>query len=217
MGFLGDRPAATELTDRQRETLDWVSGYIREHGMPPTVREIGDAFGIKSSSVFDVLTALERKGHLIRKSRNARSLVVAGMERAGTHFAEIPIIGRIAAGGPIEAIEDVRGSISTGADVIRGGSGYALKVAGDSMVGAGILDGDYVIVRKQETADDGDIVVALIGTDATLKKFFREKDGVRLEPANPAMTPIYVRSGEFAIQGKVVGVQRFLDSKVPRR
>jgi repressor LexA len=211
-----ERPDVIALTDRQRETLDWMKGYIREHGMPPTVREIGRAFGIKSSSVFDLLTALERKGHLIRKNRNPRSLVVAGMERPSARAADVPIVGRIAAGGPIEAIEDVRGSVTVGADAIRGGTAYALKVAGESMVEAGILDGDYVIVRKQETADDGDVVVALIGSDATLKRFFREKDGVRLEPANPGMAPIHVRSGEFTIQGKVVGVQRFLDSKVTR-
>lgn len=216
MSLREPRPAAAELTDRQRETLDWVKGYIREHGMPPTVREIGAAFGIKSSSVFDRLTALKRKGYLVRKNRNARSLLVAGMERPGARAADVPIIGRIAAGGPIEAIEDVRGSVTVGADAIRGGKAYALKVEGESMVDAGILDGDYVIVRSQETADDGNIVVALIGNDATLKKFFREKDGVRLEPANSRMTPIHVRSGEFAIQGKVVSVYRFLDSKMPR-
>lgn len=210
------RPKNTAPTHRQRETLDWVKGYIREHGMPPTVREIGDAFGIKSSSVFDLLAALERKGHLTRRNRSARSLVVPGMERSGARAAEVPIVGRIAAGGPIEAIEDVRGAIAVGADAVRGGTVYALKVAGDSMIDAGIMDGDYVIVRKQETADDGDIVVALIGSDATLKRFFREKDGVRLEPANSRMAPIHVRSGEFAIQGKVVGVQRFLESRVPR-
>ena len=179
--------------------------------MPPTVREIGNAFGIKSSSVFDLLTVLERKGHLTRKGRGARSLVVAaGDHRLRSRTVDVPIIGRIAAGGPIEAIEDVRGSITVSAHGIGGGDVYALRVAGESMVEVGILDGDYVIVRSQETADDGDIVVALIESDATLKKFFQEKDGVRLEPANAQMSPIYVRSGEFAIQGKVVGVQRFL-------
>jgi repressor LexA len=183
--------------------------------MPPTVREIGNAFGIKSSSVFDLLSALERKGHLRRRDRGARSLVVIGGEkRTETHTVEVPIIGRIAAGGPIEAIEDLRGSVAVGPDMARGDNVFALKVAGDSMVDAGILDGDYVIVRQQETANDGDIVVALIGDDATLKRFFREKDGVRLDPANPRMSPIHVRSGEFRIQGKVVGVLRILDSNL---
>jgi len=215
MGIRTPKTILPDLSTRQRETLDWVKGYIREHGMPPTVREIGHAFGIKSSSVFDLLTALERKGYLQRKNRSARSLIVVGMERPGPEAALVPIVGRIAAGGPIEAIEDVRGSVPVNRDAIRGGKAYALKVAGESMVEAGILDGDYVIVRQQETADDGDIVVALIGSDATLKRFFREKDAVRLDPANLGMVPIYVRSGEFRIQGKVVGIQRFLDSKVP--
>jgi len=209
-----EKPELAGLTARQRETLDWVMEFSRNHGMPPTVREIGHAFGIKSSSVFDLLTALERKGYLRRRNRGARSLIVTGSDRrSGIPSADVPIVGRIAAGGPIEAIEDSRGSVQVGNDAIRGGRLYALKVTGDSMVEAGILDGDYVIVRQQETADDGDIVVALIGSDATLKRFYREKDGVRLDRANSMMGPIYVRSGEFAIQGKVVGVQRFLDSR----
>ncbi len=215
MGPRTDSQRVADLTKRQRETLDWVKEFIRENGLPPTVREIGDAFGIKSSSVFDLLTVLERKGYLRRRDRGARSLIVSGIDRrSGIQTADVPIVGRIAAGGPIEAIEDVRGSLPVNRDAIRGSKAYALKVAGKSMMDAGILDGDYVIVRQQETADDGDIVVALIGSDATLKRFFREENGVRLDPANPGMAPIYVKSGEFRIQGKVVGIQRFLDSKV---
>lgn len=204
--------SATELTQRQRETLVWVKDFIQENGMPPTVREIGGAFGIKSSSVFDLLAVLERKGHLRRSKRGARSLIVHGMNQPRAEVEEVPLLGVIAAGRPIEAIEDDRGSVIVKKGVLRGRETFALRVEGDSMVDAGILNGDYVIVWKQESADNGDIVVALIGEEATLKRFYREKNGVRLEPANPALFPIHVRSGQFRILGKVIGVQRFLDS-----
>jgi len=199
------------LTPRQGEILGWVKGFIREHGMPPTVREIGGAFGIKSSSVFELLKALERKGQLRRGDLGARSLIVKGrVPRHECGCEEVRIVGRVRAGAPIEAIVDDWGTIAVKRDLLRGHAAFALKVEGNSMVDAGILDGDYVVVRKQETADDGDIVVALIENEATLKRFFRDTDRVRLEPANPAMSAILVRSGEFAIQGIVISVMRVL-------
>ena len=210
---LGANLARTNhLSPRQRETLRWVKTFIRQNGMPPTVREIGGAFDIKSSSVFDLLKALERKGCLYR-NRGARSLVIHGEKprrESGSAVAEVPVVGRIPAGQPIEAIEHQYRTLPVSKDLLRGHDAYALKVEGQSMVEVGILDGDYVIVRKQETADDGDIVVALIGDEATLKRLYRENDGVRLEPANRNMVPVRVRSGEFGIQGKVVAVQRAL-------
>lgn len=205
-------PTTVDLTRRQSETLEWVKDFIRERGMPPTVREIGAGFKIKSSSVFDLLSALERKGYLRRGDRGARSLIVKGLSVAPGEISEVPVIGSIAAGRPIEAIADDRGMVVVKKGVLRGRETFALRVEGDSMVDAGILNGDYVIVWKQESADNGDIVVALIGDEATLKRFYREKDGLRLEPANQQMFPIHVRSGEFRILGKVIGVQRFLDS-----
>jgi len=205
------RPASKEPTPRQREILAWVKAFIREHGMPPTVREIGAAFGIKSSSVFALLKALERKGYLERGDLGARSLIIKkGRKRAACHCEEVPVVGRIPAGQPIEAIEHDRGTVTVDRELVGGRGGYALQVVGDSMVEAGILDGDYVIIRRQETAEDGDIVVALIDDEATLKRFHREGDGVRLEPANGRTQPIHVRTGEFRIQGKVVGVQRHI-------
>ena len=204
-------PRTKALTPRQRETLEWIKQFIGENGMPPTVREIGDAFGIKSSSTFDLLKALERKGYLRRGELGARSLIVEN--RSSGHqsgCAEIPIVGRIPAGQPIEAIEHDCGTVAVSRDVLRGRDAYALKVEGSSMVEAGVLDGDYVIVRKQETADDGDIVVALIENEATLKRLYRESGGVRLEPANKDMASIHVTSGEFKIQGKLVGVVRIM-------
>jgi repressor LexA len=200
-----------ELSARQRQILEWVKAFIREHAMPPTVREIGRAFDIESSSVFDLLKTLERKNYLRRSDRGARSLIVEGMRtrrRLGNDIVEVAIVGRIPAGQPIEAIERDCGTIPVRRHLLRGQEAYALKVEGQSMVESGILDGDYVIVRKQDTADDGDIVVALIENEATLKRFYREANGVRLEPANSTMRSIHVQSGEFKIQGKIVGVQR---------
>lgn len=199
-------------TPRQREILDWVKVFIRDHGMPPTVREIGNAFDIKSSSVFDLLKALEQKGHLRRGERGARSLIVESHgRRHECGCEEVRVVGRVRAGAPIEAIEDDCGTIAVKRDLLRGRESFALKVEGCSMVEAGILDGDYVVVRKQETADDGDIVVALIENEATLKRFYRDANGVRLEPANQEMSAIRVRTGEFAIQGTVVSVMRVMD------
>jgi repressor LexA len=205
-------PEKEPLTSRQDEILRWVKDFIRDHGMPPTVREIGTAFEIKSSSVFDLLQALERKGHLRRGDLGARSLIVEGhADRHECGCEEVRIVGRVRAGAPIEAIENDLGTIAVKKDLLRGRSAFALKVEGNSMIEAGILDGDYVVVRKQETADDGDIVVALIENEATLKRFYRDADGVRLEPASPAMSAIRVRSGEFAIQGTVVSVMRVMN------
>jgi len=199
------------LTKRQRQILNWIKGFIDEHGMPPTVREIGAAFGIGSSSVFDHLKALERKGYLRRGDMGARSLILEGQERNEDATQHLPVIGRIAAGSPIEAVEDDLGSIPVNRKLLRGRGGFALRVEGDSMIEAGIHDGDYVIVREQQTAENGDIVVAVIDGEATLKRFYKEKDGVRLEPANGKMEPVEVRSGDFRIQGKVIGVMRLMD------
>ena len=168
------RKPLVELTPRQGEILAWLKEFIHEHAMPPTVREIGTAFGIKSSSVFDHLKALERKGYVERGELGARSLIVKGEKRRASDCVYVRVIGRIAAGGPIEALEDDAGTLHVDRDMLHGQTGYALKVVGDSMIEAGILDGDYVIVRKQETANDGDIVVALIGNEATLKRFYRD-------------------------------------------
>lgn len=203
------RPLRKELTPRQREILDWVKGFIADNGMPPTIREVATAFGFQVASARDFLNALQRKGYLERR-RGARALVVKGVSHAH-RSSGLPIVGRITAGSLVEAFEHDRGMLSSGAEMLRGHADFALEVAGDSMIDAGILDGDYVIVRRQETAEGGDIVVALAGNETTLKRFYREKDGVRLVPANSRMSPIHVRSGEFRIQGKVVGVLCLLE------
>jgi repressor LexA len=204
-------PEKEPLTPRQDEILSWVKAFIREHSMPPTVREIGTAFDIKSSSVFDLLQALERKGHLRRGDLGARSLIVKGRsQRHECACQAVRVMGRVRAGAPVEAIEDDCGTIAVKKDLLRGREAFALKVEGSSMVDAGILDGDYVVVLKQEAADDGDVVVALIDGEATLKRLRREEGRVRLDPANGTMRPIYVDSGELRLQGKVVAVHRVL-------
>jgi len=203
------RPFTNELTPRQRAVLEWIKEFIPVHGMPPTIREIGDAFGIKSSSVFHFLTTLERKGYIVRGG-GARLLEVKGLEHTPSNFREVPVLGRIAAGIPLEAIEGNDGAIHIDSRLLRGSEGYALQVTGDSMIEAGILDGDYAIIRKQTTAKDGDIVVALIDGEATLKRFYSEGNRFRLEPANSSMKPIIVDTGDFRIQGKVVEVRRIL-------
>lgn len=209
-------PEKEPLTPRQDEILSWVKGFIRDHGMPPTVREIGTAFDIKSSTVFDLLQVLERKGHLRRGDQGARSLIVKGRgQRHECACQEVRVMGRVRAGAPIEAIEDDCGTIAVKKDLLCGRTAFALKVEGDSMIDAGILDGDYVVVRKQETADDGDIVVALIENEATLKRFFRDADGVRLEPANRNMTFTRVTTDEFRILGTLVGVVRVMSPGHP--
>jgi len=200
-----------KLTARQREILDWITGFIDEHGLPPTVREIGSAFDMQSSSVFDHLQALQRKGYLRRGDLGARDLTVVGHKRSAPGYAKVRVLGRIAAGGPIDAVENDLGWIPVNKQLLRGKEGFALRVEGNSMVDAGIRSGDYVIVRKQDTAEDGDIVVALIDGEATLKRFYREGGGVRLEAANGKMSPIRVNSGDFRIQGKVVAVHRVFE------
>ena len=158
-----------------------------------------------------LLKALERKGQLRRGDLGARSLIVKGrIQRHECGCEEVRIVGRVRAGAPIEAIEDNWGTIAVKKDLLRGRAAFALKVEGSSMVGAGILDGDYVVVLKQETADDGDVVVALIDGEATLKRLHREHNRVRLDPANETMKPIYVDSGELRLQGRVVAIHRVL-------
>ena len=196
------------LTERQARILGFIRRRIAVDGRPPTVREIGARFRIRSTNgVRRHLTALEKKGYIERHARMSRGISLAAelQENAG-----LPIVGRVAAGTPITAVENLDGFLSIDTLFPSPGSLFCLRVEGDSMIDAGIWDGDYVIVRKQETAEDGDIVVALINDEATLKRYYRQADGVRLEPANGKMSPICVDSGDFRIQGKVVAVYRIM-------
>ena len=212
------------LTARQEQTLDFIRRSIEERGYPPTLREIGEYMGIRSTNgVNDHLRALERKGYLRREDMKSRALkLVAGMgtpapepaKAADDDMIEVQILGRVAAGLPLLAEENVIDTVRVDKMLVRGGREvFGLRVTGDSMIEAGIMSGDYIFVKKQSTAERGDIVVALIGDEATVKHFFPERDYVRFQPANSQMAPILVRASDFKstmLLGKVVGVYRRL-------
>jgi len=203
------------LTGRQREIYDYLSEYVRERGYPPTVREIGEAVGLASpSTVHAHLANLERAGLLKRDPTKPRALELVGRDRGrreGSKLLSLPLVGDIAAGGPLLAEENVEDYLEVPELLAAGGADFLLRVKGESMIQAGILDGDYVVVRKQQDARDGDVVVALAGEDesadeATVKRFFREDGRVRLQPENDALEPIY--ASHVQILGKVIGVFR---------
>jgi repressor LexA len=209
------------MTDRQREVLDFIRTFGERHGVPPTVREIGERFGFTARAAFDHLRALERKGMLERRvtgKRASRTLILPShkgarrAEAAGIPPAGIPIVGRIAAGAPITAVENHEDTIPLRPDWLGTGGQdvFALRVRGESMIGAHIVDGDLVLVRKQETAGSGDIVAAMLDGEATVKRFGREGGAVVLRPEHPTMKPIVIEPGrgDFRILGKVVGIVR---------
>jgi len=202
-----------DMTDRQRQVLDFIKAEVRRQGFPPTVRDIGEAVGLSSSSTVHAhLSALEAKGLIRRDPSKPRALEVLDREIAPLqqlhvrNVVELPVVGAVAAGTPILAEENVESTIALPTEVVRDDSTFVLRVKGDSMVDAGILDGDYVVVRQQATADNGDIVVAMLEDEATVKRFYREADRIRLQPENPTMDPIYAR--DVSVLGKVVAVFR---------
>jgi repressor LexA len=203
------------LTGRQREIYDYLSEYVHERGYPPTVREIGEAVGLASpSTVHAHLANLERAGLLKRDPTKPRALELIGRDRGGREDAKVlslPLVGEIAAGGPLLAEQNVEDYLEVPELLAAGGADFLLRAKGESMIQAGILDGDYVVVRKQQDARNCDIVVALAGEDesadeATVKRFFREDGRVRLQPENDALEPIYAH--HVQILGKVIGVFR---------
>jgi repressor LexA len=209
---------AVQLTGRQQQIADVVNAHVERHGYPPTVREIGQAVGLTSSSTVHAhLANLERLGVIRRDPTKPRALAVVGREReraaarppAGVRV--LPLLGQIAAGSPILADENVEDMLAVPESLTASGENFILRVRGDSMVDDGILDGDFVIVRRQDDAVDGEIVAALVGGDeATVKRIYREAGRVRLQPANESMQPILLDAGEVAVAGKVVGVFRRL-------
>src|SRR5579863_6260267 len=216
------------LTQRQQMVLDYIRQSITERGYPPTLREIGARMGIRSTNgVNDHLRALERKGYLTREDMKSRALrpTNIGAPALGTDgvasepandvdLVEVLILGRVAAGLPLLAEEHVIDTVRVDRTLLKGGREvFGLKVHGDSMIEAGILSGDYIFVKKQLTASRGEVVVALIGDEATVKYYFPEKDYVRFQPANKSMAPILVRAVDFKptmLLGVVVGVFRRL-------
>ena len=205
-----------ELTERQQSIFDFISRIIQSRGAPPTIREIMDEFDINSTNgVRTTLAALEKKGHIRRHPRLSRGIELVdhpGSQTLSVDTIEIPVLGRVAAGAPILAEEHVDATVHVDRSMVpASGSVFGLRVQGDSMVDAGILDGDIVFARQQETANRGEIVVALIDDEATVKRFDPTPEGIRLLPENAAYAPIVVTGDdgrEFRIAGKVVGLMR---------
>jgi repressor LexA len=196
------------LTKRQQEIFDFIKRYSASHGYPPTVRDIGKAIGLTSSSTVHAhLANLEKLGLVRRDPTKPRALELLGeAARKVVGPTGLPVVGRVAAGAPILADENIEEYVEV-PPIAGGDEGeYVLRVRGDSMVDAGILDGDFVVVHKQETANNGEIVVALVGEEATVKRYFREPDHIRLQPENASMDPIRTREAE--VLGRVVGVFR---------
>jgi repressor LexA len=197
-----------DLTKRQQEIFEFVKRYVGEHGYPPTVRDIGKAIGLTSSSTVHAhLANLEKLGLLKRDPTKPRALeVLVDKARSAVSPGGLPLVGQVAAGSPVLADENIEEYVPV-PGIAGGDEGeFVLKVKGDSMVNAGILEGDHVIVRKQDTAKNGEIVVALVGDEATVKRFFREPEHVRLQPENDTMEPILTR--DVKLLGRVVGVCR---------
>ena len=206
------------LTGRQQEIWKFLTDYVDEHGYPPTVREIGEAVGLASpSTVHAHLANLERAGLIKRDPTKPRALELRRDPKPeparGADVHKLPLVGEIAAGGPLLAEQNVEDYVAVPEPLARGGEEFLLRVKGDSMINAGILDGDIVVVRREQSAENGDIVVALAGEDevadeATVKRFFKESGRIRLQPENDALEPIF--ADHVQILGKVTGVFRSL-------
>ncbi|HUF11478.1 MAG TPA: transcriptional repressor LexA [Longimicrobiales bacterium] len=198
------------LTKRQKQILDYLQGYVIANGYSPSYEEIAEHFGYGSlATVHEHLENLERKGYIRKGYNESRSVEVVPTD-ASVAAVELPLLGLVAAGSPIEAIEE-RETLSVPEDFLRrGGRNFVLRVAGDSMVDEQIRDGDYIVVNSRERAENGEMVVALVdGEAATVKTFYRENDGnVRLQPANPTLEPMYFPADRIRVQGVVVGVIR---------
>jgi repressor LexA len=198
------------LSHRQRQILDYIVQHTETHGYPPTVREIGEAVGLSSSSTVHAhLKALEQAGLITRDAVLTRAIrVVSGdaEQHKPKRVVSLPVVGRVAAGKPLLAVEDIEDTFPVPREMLSGEDGFLLRVKGDSMIEDGILDGDYVVVRRQDTAENGETVVAMVGDEATVKRLYKDKGRIRLQPANSQMEPIFCDSVE--VVGKVVGLIR---------
>ena len=204
-----------ELTKKQKDVLNFIRDFVDDNGYPPSVREICIGIGVKSTStVHGYLTRLERNGYITRESTRTRSIVLDNkfaLDKPATRvddYIQVPIVGRVAAGEPILAQENIEDTFPIPANYLRSGEYFMLNVSGESMIKAGIMDGDYVLVRKQNDAKNGDIIVALLDDSATVKTFFKEKDFIKLQPENDTMSPIFTK--DLDVLGIVKGVFRFM-------
>jgi len=182
------------ITSRQSEVLDFIKAFIGEHHFPPTMREISEHFSISVKGAYDHVKALEKKGYLKIDNNRSRTIEVVGYdEPVDEQVREIPILGNVAAGLPLLAEENLEGTVRLPTEHLGSGSHFALHVRGDSMRNAGIMDGDLAVFRQQPVAENGDIVVAMVEEAVTLKRFYREKNRVRLQAENPAYPPIFTQ------------------------
>jgi repressor LexA len=199
-----------QLTTRQQQVLEIVTQYINEYGYPPSLREIGKKLAVTGTlGVMKHLEALEKKGYLRRQEGSPRGISLSNQSQA----ASLPIVGVVRAGAPHPAIEDIEGYFAIDRSQLRAGGTFFLRVKGDSMIHAHIKEGDLALVRPQPSAENRDIVVAMVGGEATLKRFYREEDRIRLQPENPNFSAIIIREGdgEVSIIGKVVGIYRQME------
>jgi repressor LexA len=206
-----------DLTTTQKKVLNFLKDFLRQKGFPPTLREIASHFGLRGPKAPQkTLEVLERKGYLRRVPRGSRAIEILGSPALlPVHASEtlpVPIVGRVRAGKPILAIENIEGYIHLDRSLFSSGDVFLLRVQGDSMIDAHIQDGDFALVKPQPNAENGEIVVALIDDEATIKRIFQKRDLIRLEPSNPSMEPIVVKRGgkKVTIVGKVIGIFRKL-------
>lgn len=199
-----------KITDKQQQILDYIKSEMRDKGFPPAVREICEAVHLKStSSVHAHLEALEKNGYIRRDPAKPRTIEILGDESVSVEIKNLPLVGTVAAGQPILAVENIENYFPMPAQFVPNEKTFMLNVKGDSMINAGILEGDKIIVKSQDTAENGEMVVALVGDSATVKTFYKEEGYYRLQPENDFMEPIIVR-GELQIIGKVIGVVRIM-------
>ena len=198
-----------KLTDKQHNILEFIEERIVQHGHSPTIREIGEQFGITSTNgVRTHLTALIKKGYLKKRRLISRGLELT--RQLASDIGRVPLVGSVPAGSPIDSVENIEGEIALDLSFVPKGDTFSLRVTGDSMINTGILDGDMVIVHKQAEANRGEIVVAIVNGEATVKRYYPSSGQIRLQPENDDYEPIIVRKsgGEFRIAGKVVGLLR---------
>lgn len=194
------------LTARQQAVYDFIVEFLDEHAYPPTIREIADRFAISVKGAYDHVKALEKKGKLRLSENRSRALEIVREEKAEKSFVEVPLLGVVAAGKPIFAEENFSGSVPVPAGMVREDACFALTVRGDSMHDAGIFHGDIAVIEERQTAENGEIVVAMIDDSVTLKRFFRENNRVKLVAENPAYSPIYTQ--DLKILGCLKGIIR---------
>jgi repressor LexA len=196
------------LTKKQEKIFEFIREQLQNAGYPPTVREIGAAFGISEKGAHDHMNAIEKKGYIRRVPRKPRAIEILEFvpKKLSQAVVEVPIVGRVAAGAPLLASQNIEGTLALPREMVKDNTSFALRVKGSSMIKAGIFEGDFVIVKSQSYADPGDVVVALLGDEATVKRFFHEGDKIRLQPENDSMPPIIVRDAQ--ILGKVIALFR---------